>query len=85
MGLDERDLSPSMSPLYEFTSNHVIPRGTIKLVVTVKEHQRVSTVVTEFLVINCPLTFSGVVGRPLLKALKVVTFIYHLTIKFPTT
>ena len=56
----------------------------IKLVVIVGEHPRVSTVMTEFLVMECPSTFNRIVGRPLLKALKVVTSIYHLTIKFPT-
>ena len=54
MGLDEHDLSPTTSPLYGFTGDHVIPRGTIKLVVTVKEHSRVSMVMTNFLVIDFP-------------------------------
>ena len=39
---------------------------------------------TEFLVVDCPSAFNGVIGRPLLKALKVVTSIYNLTMKFPT-
>ena len=39
---------------------------------------------TEFLIVNCPLEFNGVIGRSFLKALKIVISIYHLTIKFPT-
>ena len=39
---------------------------------------------TEFLVMDCLLAFNGVIRRPLLKVLKAVSSIYHLTIKFPT-
>ena len=83
-GLTESDLSPMTSPLYEFTKDYVIPRCTIKLVVTVGDHPRTSMVVTEFLTVDCPLAFNGVIGRPLLKALRAVTSIYCLTMKFPT-
>ena len=38
----------------------------------------------DFLVVNCPSAFNGVLGRPLLRALKVVTLIHCLTMKFPT-
>ena len=38
---------------------------------------------TEFLVVDCPYAFNGVIGRLLLKALKVITSIYHLMMKFP--
>ena len=53
------------------------------MAVTVGEHLRVSMVMTEFLIVDCPSVFNGVIGRPLLKVLKVVTSIYHLTMKFP--
>ena len=62
----------------------MIPKGTIKLAVMVEEHPRVSTVMTEFFIIDCPFSFNGVIERPLLKALKAVTSIYHFTMKFPT-
>ena len=39
---------------------------------------------TEFLIVDYPLAFNRVIGRPLLKVLKVINLIYHLTIKFPT-
>ena len=39
----------------------------------------------EFLTVDCPSVFNGVIGRLLLKALKAVTSIYHITMKFPTT
>ena len=82
MGLTESELSPTTSPLYEFTGDHVIPRGTVKLVVTVGEYPRVSIVVTKFHVLDCLSVVNGIIGRPILKALKALTSIYHLTIKF---
>ena len=71
------------SPLYGSIGDHVIPKGIINFLVTVGEHPRVSTVMTEFLTVDCPATFSGVIRRLLLKALKMVTSIYHFTMKFP--
>ena len=43
------------------------------------------TTVINFLVVNCLLTYNGVLGKPLLGALKAVTPIHCLTMKFPTT
>ena len=82
--LTQLDLSPTTSLLYGFIGDHLIPKWTIKLAVTLGEHPWVSTVVTEFLIVDCPSTFNGVTGRPLLRALKAVTSIHYLTIKFHT-
>ena len=84
MGLAEGDLNPITSPIYEFMGDHVVPKGTVKLTITVGEHSRTSMVIGNFLVVDCLSAINGIIGRPLLKALKVVTSIYHLTIKFPT-
>ena len=40
--------------------------------------------VIDFLIVKCPSDFNKILGRPLLKALKAVTSIHYLTIKFPT-
>ena len=52
---------------------------------TVREYPKVSMVVTEFLIVDCPSAINGIIRRPLLKALKAVISIYHLTMKFSTT
>ena len=78
MGLTKSELSSS--PLDGFIGNHMVSKGTIKLAVMVGEHPWKSTVMTEFLIVDCPSEFNGIIGRPLLK---VVTSIYHLTMKFP--
>ena len=72
------------SPLYGFTKDSLIPEGTIKLVVTLGEPPQIVTVMIDFLVVKCPSAFNVVLGRPLLKALKVVPSIHCLTIKFLT-
>ena len=84
MGLAESDLNPTTSPLYGFTRDHVVPNETVKLTVTVGKHPRTSTVVANFLIVDCPSVINWIIERPLLKALKAVTSIYHLTVKFPT-
>ena len=60
----------------------MIPEGTIKLAVTLREPPRVATVVIDFLVVKYPSAFNGVLGRPLLKAFKAMTLIHCLTMKF---
>ena len=83
-GLIESELSPAVSPFYGFTGDHVTLRGIVKLAVTIGEHPRVPTIIVGLLVVDCPSAVNGIIGRPLLKALKAVTSIYHLTMKFPT-
>ena len=83
-GLRQADLTPMTSLLYGFTGDSVIPKGTIKLAVTLGEPFQMTTVMIDFFAVKYPSAFNGVLGRPLLKALKIVTSIYCLTIKFPT-
>ena len=85
MVLAESDLNPTTSPFYGFTRDHVIPKGMTNLIIMVEEHPQTSTVVDDFLIVDCPLAINGIIGRPLLKALKAVTSIYHLTMKFSTS
>ena len=47
------DLHPTTSPLYGFTGESVIPEGKIKLVVILGEAPRMTTIVTDFLMVNC--------------------------------
>ena len=71
-------------PLYRFTRDNVIPEGTIKLAVTLREPPQTTTMMIDFLVVKFPSTFDGILGGPLLKALKTMMSIHCLTIKFLT-
>ena len=52
---------------------------------TVEEYPKQSCVIADFLVIDQSSAFNVVLGRPSLRALKVITSIYHFLMKFPTT
>ena len=84
MGLKDIDLRPSPSLIYGFTGDSVIPVGVITLPLTVGDYPRESCVMVDFLVIDQPSAFNAVLGRLFLKALKAITSIYHLLMKFPT-
>ena len=85
MGLIESALNLTTFPLYGLTGDHIIPKGMAKPSVTVGEHPRASIIVVDFLMVDCPSAINEIRRRSLLKALKAVTSIYHLTMKFPTT
>ena len=76
-------MTSTTSHLYRFIRDSVIPKGTIKLVVTLGESPRTITMTVDFLTVKFPLAFNGVLARPLLKALKAVTSIQCLIMKFP--
>ena len=83
MSLTEDDLDPNSSQLYGFTGDHVVPKGVAKLTITVGEHPWTLTVLANFLVVDALSAIKEIIGRPLLKALKSATSIYHLNMKFP--
>ena len=78
-------LRPVTTPLYGFTGDSLMLQGKISMLVSVEEHLGVSTVITNFLVVDCPSAHNAVIGRPTMKVLKAITLMYHLTMKFPTT
>ena len=84
MGLKDSDLRPSPNLIYGFTGDSVIPVGVITLLLTVGKYPRESCIMVNFLVIDQPSAFNVILGRPSLKALKAITSIYHLLMKFPT-
>ena len=84
MSLNEDDLDHNSSPLYGFTKDHIIHKGVAKLTITIGEHPRISTIHVIFLAVNALSAINRIIGRLLLKALKVGSLIYHLTMKFST-
>ena len=50
---------------------------------TLREYLRQSCVMAGFLVIDQPLAFNVVLGRPSLMELKAITSIHHILMKFP--
>ena len=83
MGLMVSNLKPSPSPVCGFTEDSITPMGVISLSMTVGDYPRQSCVMVDFLVINQPSASYAVLDKPSLRALKAITSIYHLLIKFP--
>ncbi|PON33288.1 hypothetical protein PanWU01x14_354070, partial [Parasponia andersonii] len=51
MGLSESDLKPAVTPLYGFTGNSIMPKSMIKLMVKVGTYPKISTIMTQFLIV----------------------------------
>ena len=82
--LKRADLCPMTSPLFGFTRESMISEGIIKLVVTLGETPQIVTTMIDFFMVNYMSAYNRVLGRPLLRALKAVTSIHCLTMKFST-
>ena len=61
--LDLDDLSSLWVPLYGFTRDSVIPKEIIKLAITLGEPPPTTTVVIDFLTVNCLSAFNEVLAR----------------------
>lgn len=84
MSLPTDMLRPSLTLLYGFSGQCVIPEGNIELALTVGASPKQATTMTDFLVLGTPLVYNAILGRPTLNCLRAVTSTYHLIIKFPT-
>ncbi|KAM6543255.1 hypothetical protein CsatB_007702 [Cannabis sativa] len=84
MGLQEKDLRPVTSSIYGFTGDVIALKGMIKLPITLGTALVTAKSMADFAVVDQYSAYTAVIGRPLLKEMKIITSIYHLTIKFPT-
>ncbi|XP_074374966.1 uncharacterized protein LOC141716663 [Apium graveolens] len=84
MGLVDSELLPCYNDVYGFTGPPVLVVGRIKLPVTLGEEPRTATRATEFLVVNEDISYNGIIGRPMLREMRIITSIHHFSIKFPT-
>nr|XP_017228021.1 PREDICTED: uncharacterized protein LOC108203549 [Daucus carota subsp. sativus] len=84
MGLPDKDMTAENLYVYGFGGEAIKAKGTIRLPVILGEAPRTATQISEFVIIDHPSAHNALMGRPLLKDMKIVTSIYHLTLKFPT-
>ncbi|XP_074347334.1 uncharacterized protein LOC141686183 [Apium graveolens] len=84
IGLVDNELLPFYNDVYGFTGPPVLVVGRIKLPVTLGEEPWTATRITEFVVVNEDISYNGIIGRPLLREMRIITFIHHFSIKFPT-
>ncbi|XP_074327541.1 uncharacterized protein LOC141665455 [Apium graveolens] len=84
MGLLDKEMSPSYIELYGFISGPMCIVGRVKLPVTLGDEPLSTTQMEEFMVGNEDISYNAIIGRPLLKDMRVITSIYHLSLKFLT-
>lgn len=70
--------------IYGFGGEAVKSKGTTRLPITLGEGTCSSTQVMDFMMVDHGSSYNAIIGRPLLKEMRVVTSIYHLSMKFPT-
>ncbi|XP_074353042.1 uncharacterized protein LOC141692209 [Apium graveolens] len=84
MGFLDKDLSPTAGDLYGFTGNSIRIKGLIKLSITLGYEPCTATHVAEFTFVDQPCAYNAIIGRPILKIIKIVNYIHTLSMKFPT-
>ncbi|XP_058103459.1 uncharacterized protein LOC131247032 [Magnolia sinica] len=80
-----RELSSEECPTWLSSSQSVVtPEGLIQLPLTVGDGKNQVTTMIDFLVVDCPVVYNAILGRPSLNALQAVVSTYHLLMKFVT-
>ncbi|XP_064947796.1 uncharacterized protein LOC135598185 [Musa acuminata AAA Group] len=84
LGLAKESLRPVGSALTGFTGDSISPLGAITLPLTLGIPPRSKTVMTTFLVVDLPMAYNAILGRPTLNKIRAVVSTYYQVIKFPT-
>ena len=80
--LDLGRLYPFDFPLVSFSADRVYPKGIVMLTVTVGTYPWQLTRQLDFLVVDCPLSYNVIIGRPTLNCWKSAMSTYCLKVKF---
>ena len=83
MKLDKKRIRPFTSPLVSFTGDRIVLRGVVTLTVIAGTYPTQVTKEIDFLIVNYPLTYNIILGRPSCNRLKATTLTYYLKVKFP--
>ena len=84
MRISPQSLRSAASPLHGFTGDSIFSEGSIELAVSFGEEPMKSTTISNFMVVKGRSSYNVILGRPTLVAMRAVTSIYHLCLKFPT-
>ena len=83
MKIDKERLRPINIPLVGFTGDKVKPSGVVSLMIEASTCPKQVRALVKFLVVDCPLVYNVIIGRPTLNKLRAVTLTYHLLIRLP--
>ena len=85
MGIGREKLEPVSTHLRGFSGEKVLPLGSIQLVLTLGDPPCQATTIVRFLIVDAPLAYNVLLGRPSLNAIKAIPSAYHMVVKFLTT
>ena len=84
MGYDIKNLRKIQTPLIGFTGDSLQPEGLIQMRVEFGTASRVTSVMTDFLVVDAPSAYNAILGRSTLNAIGAIISPSHLKLKFHT-
>ncbi|RRT60048.1 hypothetical protein B296_00045234 [Ensete ventricosum] len=85
LGMMNQDLIPIASTLTGYTRDTITLLGIATLPMTFGDKPRTKTFMVPFMVVELPLAYNVIIGRPTLNKLRVVVSTYHRSMKFPTS
>ena len=84
MGIGREKLEPVNAYLRGFSGERVLPLGSIQLVLTLGDPPCQDTTTVRFLIVDAPLAYNMLLGRPFLNTIRSIPSAYHMIIKFLT-
>ena len=81
--VEPKRLRPFESPLVSFSGDKAYPLGIVTLTVTASSYPCQVTNKHNFLVVDSPLSYNVIIGRPTLNRWKAATSTYYLKVKLP--
>ena len=84
MGIGREKLESVNAHLRGFSGERVLPLGSIQLVLTLGDPPCQATAMVRFLIVDAPLAYNMLLGRPSLNAIRAIPSAYHMVIKFPS-
>ena len=83
IGIGREKLKPVNTHLQGFSGEIVLPLGSIQLVLTLGDPPCQATMAVRFLIVDAPLAYNILLGRPSLTSIRAILSSYHMVIKFP--
>ncbi|XP_022843352.1 uncharacterized protein LOC111366903 [Olea europaea var. sylvestris] len=78
------ELKVVKTPRQGFGGGVIIPEGIVELPLTLGTGSTQVTEITPFQVVNTPMAYNIILGRPLLNKIQAIVSTFHLTMKFST-
>ena len=85
MGIEMEKIESVNAHLRGFSRERVLPLGSIQLVLTLGDPPCQAITAVRFLIVDAPLAYNILLGKPSLNAVRAIPSAYHMVIKIPTT